>query len=58
MQGIGVFMLKTCGTHLTISEIIVYPIMDEVMGDEGKEITEKDRDSHQRIKEVSAPFEA
>jgi hypothetical protein len=26
--------------------------MDEVMGEEAWEITEKDRDSHQRIKEV------
>lgn len=39
-----------------IPEIVVYPIMDDLMGEEAKEITEKDRDSHQRIKEVRVCF--
>ena len=34
------------------SELIVYPAMDEIMGPSAKEITEKDRDAHQRVKEV------
>lgn len=38
--------------NVIITEIIVYSIMDDLMGEEAKEITEKDRDSHQRIKEV------
>lgn len=39
--------------RIVIQELIVYPAMDKKMGSEGSAITEKDRDPHKRIKEVS-----
>lgn len=43
----------TNARHAIAEELVVYPAMDKKMGQEGRDITDKDRDSHQRIKEVS-----
>ncbi|KAK9895143.1 hypothetical protein P389DRAFT_197211 [Cystobasidium minutum MCA 4210] len=48
----------TNARHAIAEEIVVYPIMDDLMGEEAKEITEKDRDSHQRIKEDLYAFQS
>ncbi len=38
--------------HSVGEELVVYPAMEEYMGEEGKNLAQKDRDSHKEVRTV------
>ncbi|EGE05865.1 hemerythrin-like protein [Trichophyton mentagrophytes] len=44
--------------HSIGEELVLYPAMERIMGDEGTKLTEKDRKEHQLVKEQLKVFQA
>ncbi|KAF7292735.1 hypothetical protein MIND_01171800 [Mycena indigotica] len=44
--------------HAVAEEIVVYPLMEELLGDEGKRLADHDRAEHQRVKESLSKLES
>ncbi|KAF9553946.1 hypothetical protein CPC08DRAFT_737814 [Agrocybe pediades] len=44
--------------HAIAEELVLYPLMEQHMGEEGKQIAEEDRGIHQRVKEILYELES